>query len=245
MPSHEEQKIKLKFSIESFQKNLEFMRYQSLENIKKVLKTGASAYATSAAKHTPPFRKKGEKAVTDIEPIFYEDGVLVRNRVQMDMPPHGRRRIYCLTDLAKDPNVKFRSYYGRMARQGYWYMVKIHREGKRPVRKFCRDLTEARACAHEDYRGLYRAAWALQFKPMLGRLPSAFQKYIEKRPALSKMAHLNEVRMDEVKHEVTIINHAIPSGESFLASTDTNANIAAVKSMEDRMNKFFKKKYEL
>lgn len=240
MPSHEEQKIKLKISTESFRKNLKRMRDENLKDIKKVLKTGASAYATSAAKHTPPSFNKPM-----IDPVFYEDGVLVRNRVQMDKPPQGRRRIYCLTDLAKDPNVKFRSYYGRMARQGYWYMVSIMRPGKKPVRKFCRDLTEARAYAREDYRGLYRAAWALQFKPMLGRLPAAFQKYIEKRPALSKMAHLNEVRMDEVKHEVTVINHAIPSGASFLASTDTNANIAAVKSMENRMNKFFKKKYEL
>ena len=59
------------------------------------------------------------------------------------------------------------------------------------------------------------------------------------------MASLNKVGINRRIHEVTITNEAIRSGASFLGSTDTNASIAAVRSMNDRINKFMKKKYDL
>ena len=132
-----------------------------------------------------------------------------------------------------------------MLRQGFRYMVKIFRAGRPPVRKFCRTESEAAQYAHESYRGLTRAAWGLSFALLTGKVPPAFKKYIAERPELTRMAGLNHITMDRQKHEITIVNEVIPAGAGYLAGTDVNASIAAIKTMDDQMNKFFKRKYEL
>ena len=232
------QKIKLKVDLASFKRNLERMRHETAEEMDKILTTGASAYATSAAKHSPPSLGK-----PTVDPMFYMDGIWYR---QSDTAPlKGRRPVYDLLELVRSSDSKFRSYYGRLVREGYLYMVKIFRNGKRPVRKFCKTMAEAEKYAHESYRGLTRAAWGLQFSELSGKMPPAFRKYVSERPELSKMAALNKVGIQRQIHEVTITNEAIRSGASFLGSTDTNASIAAVRSMNDRINKFMKKKYDL
>jgi|GEM_PF-7083488 len=237
MPTHTEQKIKLKIDRESFERNLERMRKETAEEMDKILVTGASAYATSASKHSPPSFHK------PIDPIYYMDGIWYR---QSDTAPlKGRRPVYDLLELVRSSDSKFRSYYGRLVREGYLYMVKIFRQGKRPVRKFCKTMAEAERYAHESYRGLTRAAWGLQFSELSGKMPPAFREYVSKRPELSKMASLNKVHIDRQRHEVTITNEAIRTGASFLGETDTNASIAAVRSMNDRINKFMKRKYDL
>ena len=223
------QRLKLEMSMKSFEANMERMRRETVEEVNKVLLTGASAYATSAAKHTPPSLGKAE-----IDPIYYVNGVWVRNASEQREPKQGRRQVYDLEELARTEGVKFRSFYGRKAREGYKYLVKIIRE-----------LSEAERYAFETYRGITRAAWGLQLANITGKVPPAFRKLIEKRPALSNMARLNDVTMDAAKHEVTLVNNAIPSGAAYLTSTDVNASIAAVRSMDDRMKKFFKRKYDL
>lgn len=238
MPTSNGQKIKLKVDLESFERNLERMRKETAEEMDKILTTGASAYATSASKHSPPDLGK---PVPDKQ--YYVDGVWYR---QSDTAPlKGKRPVYDLLELVRNSNSKFRPYYGRLVRQGYLYMVKIFRQGKRPVRKFCKTMAEAERYAHESYRGLTRAAWGLQFSELSGKMPPAFRKYVSERPELSKMASLNKVGIQRQIHEVTITNEAIRTGASFLGSTDTNASIAAVRSMNDRINKFMKKKYDL
>ena len=234
------QRLKLEMSMKSFEANMERMRRETVEEVNKVLLTGASAYATSAAKHTPPSLGKAE-----IDPIYYVNGVWVRNASEQREPKQGRRQVYDLEELARTEGVKFRSFYGRKAREGYKYLVKIIRPGKRIIQKFCRELSEAERYAFETYRGITRAAWGLQLANITGKVPPAFRKLIEKRPALSNMARLNDVTMDAAKHEVTLVNNAIPSGAAYLTSTDVNASIAAVRSMDDRMKKFFKRKYDL
>ena len=232
------QKIKLKVDLASFEKNLERMRGETSEEMDKILVTGASAYATSAAKHSPPSLGK-----PTIDQMFYVNGIWYR---QSDTAPlKGRRPVYDLLELVRSSDSKFRSYYGRLVREGYLYMVKIFRTGKRPVRKFCRTMAEAEKYAHESYRGLTRAAWGLQFSELSGKMPPAFRKYVSERPELTKKADLNRVSIKRQIHEVTITNEAVRTGASFLGSTDTNASIAAVRSMNDRINKFMKKKYDL
>ena len=234
------QRVKLEMSMKSFEKNLERMRKETVDEVNKVLLTGASAYATSAAKHTPPSLGK-----PDIDPVYYVNGVWVRNASEHLEPKKGRRQVYDLAEMARAEGVKFRSFYGRKAREGYRYLVKIIRPKKRIIQKFCRELSEAERYAFETYRGITRAAWGLQLANITGKVPPAFRKYLQKRPALANMARLNDVTMDAAKHEVTLVNNAIQTGAAYLPGTDVNASIAAVRSMDDRMNKFFKKKYEL
>ena len=238
MASNSGQKIKLKVDLESFERNLERMRKETSEEMDKILVTGASAYATSASKHSPPDLGK---PVPDKQ--YYVDGVWYR---QSDTAPlKGKRPVYDLLELVRNSNSKFRPYYGRLVRQGYLYMVKIFRTGKRPVRKFCKTMAEAERYAHESYRGLTRAAWGLQFSELSGKMPPAFRKYVSERPELTKRADLNRVSLDRKLHQVLITNEAVRTGASYLGTTDTNASIAAVRSMNDRINKFMKKKYDL
>ena len=232
------QVLKLEFSFRSFDRNVEKMRRELTDvEAEKVLLTGASAYVTSAARHTPP--SLGQPT---IEPVYYADGFFQTptNAVQ----PRGRRAVYRLRDLARSREVKNRAEYGEKLRQGYEYMVKIFR-GRRPVRIYARDEAEAARYAHETYRGLTRAAWGLSFASIAGKVPAAFRKYLSQRPELSRMAHLNEVTLDKRAMRVTVINRVIPEGAGYLPSTDVNASIAAVRSMDDRLNKFFKRKREL
>lgn len=238
MATHSGQKLKLEFEMKTFEANLEFMRKESEEEMNKVLVSGASAYATSASKHTPPSLGK-----PTIDPLFYVDGIWYR---QSDTEKFkGRRPVYDLVELVRNSDSKYRSYYGHLVREGYLYMVKIFRKKKPTVKKFCKTLAEAEKYAHESYRGLTRAAWGLRFSELSGKMPPAFRKYVAERPELSKMASLNTVTIDRKLHQVLLTNSVISSGESFLASTDTNASIAAVKTMNDRMNKYFKKKFDL
>ena len=67
MPSLQSQKVKLEMSLKSFEANLEFMDHELDEEREKVVLAGASAYATSAQKHTPPALGK-----PDIPPEYYE-----------------------------------------------------------------------------------------------------------------------------------------------------------------------------
>lgn len=234
------QRLKLEMSLKSFEANVKRMRGETLEEAEKTLKSGASSYATSASKHTPPSLGRAT-----IDPVFYSDGFFVRTAAEESEPKRGRRAVYDLAALVKDSRVKFRGEYGKRLRQGFRYMVKIFRTGKKPVRKYCRTEAEAAQYAHETYRGLTRAAWGLQFALLTGKVPPAFRKYLAERPELNRMAGLNQITMDRAKHEIRIVNGVIPAGASYLASTDTNASIAAVRTMDDSMNKFFKRKYEL
>lgn len=234
------QKLKLSFDLSTFHKNIERMMREGEDEIRKTLVSGASAYATAAARHTPP-----NPGAREIDPIFYSDGVMYDR--SSASRAHGRRRVYDLLALARNPDTgHYRRMYGKLLRQGYYYVVAIHRDG-RPVRFVpCRTEGEAAAYAHETYRGLTRAAWGLAFSTLSGKkLPPAFGKYLSRRPLLANMAALNTVTLDQSKHEVTITNSAIRTSGSYLASLDTNASIAAVRTMNDRMSKFFKKKYNL
>lgn len=234
------QRTALKFDLRTFERNIERMKRETLDEVNSVLLTGASAYATSASKHTPPSLGKPE-----LDPIYYVNGVWVRNAQEEREPKKGRRQVFDLVAMARDERAKFRSFYGEMARKGYRYMVKIIRPKRRIIQKFCRDLSEAERYAYESYRGLMRAAWGLGLDTITGKVPPAFRKYLSARPQLANLARLNDVTMDADRHEVTLVNNAIPTGSAFLTSTDVNAQIAAARSMNDRMNKFFKKKFEL
>ena len=110
MPTSNGQKIKLKVDLESFERNLERMRKETAEEMDKILTTGASAYATSASKHSPPDLGK---LVPDKQ--YYVDGVWYR---QSDTAPlKGKRPVYDLLELVRNSNSKFRPYYGRLVRK--------------------------------------------------------------------------------------------------------------------------------
>lgn len=233
------QLLKLNFAFLDFDRNVEKMRKELTdEEAEKVLLTGASAYVTSAARHTPP-----SLGARNIDAIFYSDGFF--QTPHEEIKSRGRRPVYRLRDLARSTGIKGRELYGEKLREGYEYLVKIFRKGRPPVRKFCRTEAEAARYAHETYRGLMRSAWGLSFAFIAGKVPPAFRRLLAERPELSRMAHLNEVHFDRAAFRVTVINHAIPEGAGFFPSTDVNASIAAVRSMDDRMNKFFAQKREL
>lgn len=239
MAMSSKQLLKLNFAFRDFNRNMEKLRRDLTDvEAEKVLLTGASAYVTSAARHTPP--SLGDQ---NIDAIFYSDGFWQTPLDTVKAP--GLRPVYRLRELARTAGVKGRALYGEKLREGYKYLVKIIRKGRPIVRKFCRTEAEAAHYAHETYRGLMRAAWGLSFGFIAGKVPTAFRRLLAERPELSRMAHLNEVHFDRAAMRVTVINHVIPENAGFFPSTDTNASIAAVRSMDDRMKKFFAKKREL
>ena len=93
--------------------------------------------------------------------------------------------------------------------------------------------------------GLTRAAWGLSFSTLSGKMPPAFRKYLDRRPQLASRADLNTVTLDAARGKVTIVNRAIKTGENYLAALDNNASFVAVRTMNDRMRKYFAQKTEL
>ena len=99
--------------------------------------------------------------------------------------------------------------------------------------------------AVEDYRGLMRASWGMSFENVGRKAPPAFRKYTTRRPELLKRKTLNRAVFAKNIMTVTLTNEVIPDNAGFLASTDVNASIAAVRTMDDMMTRFFKKKFNL
>lgn len=233
------QAIKLDFQLKRFEVNLKHFREESVEEMRKVVVAGASAFATSAQKHTPPSMGKPK-----IEDLFYENGALLKESDREKTP--GRRQIYDTVALARSEGANDRGFWGGNARKGFLYAVKIFR-GKNRTLKLCRTLEGAKRYARMTYRGLMRAAWALSFGSIgrRGKFPPAFNYLLQNRPELASVSSLNTVRLDEQNVNVTLINHAIPNNAGFVASTILNSDIAAVRAMNDQMERFLKKKYEL
>lgn len=232
------QLVKLEFALKSFYDALERMKDETEEEALKALKAGASAYASSIQRHTPPCLGKRR-----IDPLYYGDGVWYKE-TDANAARYGRRRVYDLVSLARSDS-RFRSYYGRMARQGWRYMVLIHRKGKPMKRVFCRTEAEAAAAAHETYRGITRAAWGLNIPSLSGKLPPAFRDLIRQRPKISGKTGTGSVRLDSRTHTVTIANALADDSAGYFKTADVNAGIAAVKTMTDIMNKHFAKRREL
>ena len=159
----------------------------------------------------------------------------------------GRRRIYDLLSLARDPDTgHYRRRYGRLLQQGYYYVVSIFRQDK-PLKQIpCRSYQEACHYAHITYRGLTRAAWGMNIKGARGKMPVIFRKLLSLRPRLSQLSQLNDVSVQEGDvNTASITNRAITSGASYAVGMEAAAQATAVKTMNDRMNKFFKKEREL
>ena len=51
--------------------------------------------------------------------------------------------------------------------------------------------------------------------------------------------------VDEQNIAVTLRNYAVPDNAGFVSSTKMNSSIAALRTMNDQMEKFLKKKYNL
>lgn len=236
---NQRQLVKLEFSLESFRKNIEKMKSETEEEVLKVLKAGASAYATSMAKHTPPSLGKAK-----IDPLYYGDGTWYRESDSLGRARYGRRQVYDLVSLARNGS-RFRSYYGRLAREGWRYLVLIHREKKPLKRILCRTEAEAAAAAHETYRGISRAAWGLNIPSLSGKLPPAFRDLIRQRPKIAAKGGTGRVAMDPRAHTVKIENAVLSGTESFISTSDVNAGLAAMRTMNDLMERHFKKRREL
>ena len=225
--------------LESFSRTARVFLAEFRSEAEKVLMTGASAYATSAQQHTPP--NLGSPVIS---PVLYSDGFFQTG--DDSEKNRGRRPVYRLREVIKEPRCRNRTVFGQALRAGSEYLVKIFRPG-RPVRwAWCATEGQAADLAHETYRGLTRAAWGLAFPFVAGgKYPAAFRRYLSARPELSRMAHLNEIRIDANAFSVEVINHVIPAGAPYMATTDVNASIAAVRSMEERMQRFLDKRREL
>ncbi len=226
--------MKLDFDLSTFEANVARMRREDRAMLRQTLISGASAYATTAARYTPP--GIGNNA---LDPVFYADGVMYDR--SSNATARGRRRVYDLLQLARNPDTgHYRKLYGTLLRQGYYYAVSIKREGKRTRLIPCRTEAEAAAYAHETYRGLSRAAWGLSIGALTGKVPPVFRKFVSRRPQLSRMSALNRVSFDEPRGEVLITNEVLKTGADYLAVIDSRASFQALRVMNDRMNKHFK-----
>lgn len=231
-------KAKFEIDLSTFRDNLWKIGQELPKEKRKIVLAGGAAYASSAAKNTPPEPGK------EIPAVFYEDGF---DYGPGHGPPRGRRRVYNLLALARNPRAgKMRPLYGKLLRQGYAYAVYIARSKKKGILKPCRSLVEAQTLAHEDYRGLYRAAWGLGFTKIKRTPPAVFQKLAARRPDLRKAAlKLSKFRYDANTDTLTITNEAIPAGESFVNFMETAASTAALKTMNRRIAALMKRKYDL
>ena len=235
-----DQIVKLEVQTREFEENIKRLQRSSREEMGKTLRAGLSALASSAARNTPP-----DIGRTAIRSQRYEDGVSYsassRDKTM------GRRRIYDLLSLARDPGTgHYRKRYGRLLQQGYYYVVSIYRPGKTLRQIPCRSYEEALRYAHVTYRGLTRAAWGMNIKGARGKMPVIFRKLLSLRPRLSQLSQLNDVSVQEgVVNAASITNRAITSGASYAVDMEAAAQATAVKTMNDRMNKFFKKEREL
>lgn len=240
--SAKSQATKLEFSLRTFEANAEFMLGELKEEQERVVLAGASAYATSAQRHTPP-----SLGQTKIAEMFYED--LQSDHVfRKGEKTGGRRVIYKLRDIVrneeKQPNKKL---FGEWLRQGFEYAVRMkNRKGRGVYLRPCRTLDEAKRYAVEDYRGLMRSAWGMGFLAMGRKMPPVFRTLTKLRPKiLEKQNTLSNTAFDARNMRVTLTNDVIPDGAGFLHSTDINASIASVRTMDDLMTKYFKRKFEL
>lgn len=212
------------------------------EEQEKIVLAGASAYATSAQRHTPPSLGQSK-----IDPVFYgeieADRVLIQGEKKQ-----GRRVIYKLRDIVRNPEKqKYKKMFGAYLQEGFEYAVAMkNRNGRRVYMKPCWTYEEAKRYAVEDYRGLMRAAWGMGFVAMGRKMPPAFNSLTRLRPKiLEKQNTLSAAAYDARNMEVTLTNEVIPDGAGFLHSTDINASIASVRTMDDLMTKFFKRKFDL
>lgn len=235
----QKQLVKLEFSLKSFHENIGRMKRETEEEILKILKAGASAYASGMQRHSPPCLGK-----KNLDPLYYGNGVWYRASEPERRARHGRRQVYDLVALARS-DVRFRSYYGRLAREGWRYMILIRRPKKPMKRILCKTEREAAAYAHETYRGITRAAWGLNIPSLSGRLPPAFSDLVRQRPKIKSLTGTGRVTMDTHAHTVRIENSVLSGSESFLTDSDTNASLAAVRSMSDLMERYFKRKRDL
>ena len=77
-------------------------------------------------------------------------------------------------------------------------------------------------------------------------MPVIFRKLLSLRPRLSQLSQLNDVSVQEGDvNTASITNRAITSGASYAVGMEAAAQATAVKTMNDCMNKFFKKEREL
>ena len=235
-----DQIVKLEAQTAEFEANIKRLQGSSREEMGKTLRAGLSALASSAARNTPP-----DIGRTAIRSERYEDGVSYNASARGKTM--GRRRIYDLLSLARDPDTgHYRRRYGRLLQQGYYYVVSIFRQDK-PLKQIpCRSYQEACHYAHITYRGLTRAAWGMNIKGARGKMPVIFRKLLSLRPRLSQLSQLNDVSVQEGDvNTASITNRAITSGASYAVGMEAAAQATAVKTMNDRMNKFFKKEREL
>ena len=231
--------LKLELQAQEFEKNIRLLERESREEMSKTLRVGLSALASSAAKNTPPDIGRS------IKHTRYEDGVSFS--ASSRDKSMGRRRIYDLLSLARDPGTgHYRKHYGRLLQQGYYYVVSIFRQDK-PLKQIpCRSYQEACHYAHITYRGLTRAAWGMNIKGARGKMPVIFRKLLSLRPGLSKQSHLNVVSVQDGEvYSGSVTNKAIPAGASFALGMEAAAQVTALRTMNDRMKKFFKKEREL
>lgn len=227
--------VKLTFLLDSFHKNVAKMQAEDLQELEKVLTAGAIVYANTAAKFTPPDPGKSK-----FSPLYYSDGVLYDRSSNARVK--GLRRVYDLLALARNPSTgHYRKYYGKLLRKGYYFVVSIKRPGKKLVQMPCRTEAEAVRYAHETYRGILRAAWGLSLPKITGKAPAGpFRKLITERPRIGSKSGTGSA----VKNGNTIVitNNLATMSDSYMADLTQKAEFAALRTMTQRMEKYFTKK---
>jgi len=229
--------LKLEMQIDDFERRLREVEKLTDEEVAKTVKAGAASFAIVAARYTPP--GVGSQSIPD---QFYQDG-LIWNGVDK-ITPGGRRLIVDLLVCARSSS-RWSSWAGHLLREGFYYFVTSGKHKSLKSRKFrhpCRTLEEAHRYAHLSNRGLLRAAWGLSFQSIGMRMPNGFSSLIAKRPALSGLANLSSATM--TKESVELFNNVREAGGSFTGNMEAKAYFQALKTMNQRMDKFFNKKME-
>lgn len=247
MPSNyiQSQTAKLSVALDEFHYLAEKFISESIEEAKKCVLQGASVWATVAQRHTPP--DLGKQRFSD---TYYQ--TLELNYVlDKGARTYGLRPIYFLKECVRNPRTRrLKRMFGKLLQQGYQYVVVIHSKSRRTkgvwtYYKPCHSIAEARKYAREDYRGLLRAAWGLGFIPITGKMPPVFNKYISKRPKIKNMTSLSTVVLSPDELTVELTNHAADEGAAYLPGLEVSADLAATRSMNDYMNKFYQQKFAI
>lgn len=229
---------KIQFNYDRFENNVKNLQKLTAEEVTKTVKAGAASYAVVAAKYTPPDMKSAR-----ISPQYYQDGILWDGKTKI--PPGGRRLIIDLLRCAKSSS-RWSSWAGSLLRKGYYYYVTSGKRKAVTSRKFgvaCKTYSEAVSYARLTYRGLLRAAWGMTFLTIGMKIPNAFSYLIANRPRILNRSDLASASM--TADSITLNNNVREANRSFAANMDAKASYQAMKTMNQRMEKFFSKSTDL
>jgi hypothetical protein len=76
-------------------------------------------------------------------------------------------------------------------------------------------------------------------------MPPVFNKYVSKRPKIKNMSSLSTVVLSPDSLSVELTNHVADERAAYLPGLEVSADLAATRSMNDYMHKYFEQKFAI